>query len=189
MCVKLANENIHHNYIEDKMKKTIMLLTGLFLLSYLTIEAQPKMQNTQFGNMGRIKKALKLTPDQEKKFEDIKYKQQQEIIDIHAKIQKNRLDLKKMLTDNKVDQNTVLQLVDDNSKLQGEVKHAVAKGALDIYNILNDDQKPIWAKIMLRIGAGMQMKHKFAAGMARGMMRGHGMMNGQKPHIAPDAGK
>jgi len=165
------------------MKKSIMFIIGLFLLSYLTINAQPGPGNAPHGRMEGAKKMLKLTPDQEKKFDDITYLQQKEVIDVHSKIQKNRLDLKKILGDNKIDEKAILQLVDETSKLEGDIKHSATKRAIDVYNILNDDQKPVWIKMVMRAAGQMNMMR------GPGMMKGHGMMDGQWKHPAPDADK
>ena len=77
---------------------SLILLTNFSLFSQQTQDEQP-MGPREDG----IKKLLKLTAEQEKKFDDLVYQHKQEAVDIHAKIQKNRLELEKMVQDNKID--------------------------------------------------------------------------------------
>lgn len=155
------------------MKKISALLLGLFILTSFSLYAQPQMGKSAMGKGG--KKLLKLTTEQEKQFEDITYKHQQSVIDIHSKIQKNRLELKKMITDGKVDEKAILQLVDENTKLQNEIKTSSVKRWFEINKILNDDQKATWQKMLVRIVDNGPMK----AGM-QNMMNKRGMKNMQK---------
>ena len=118
------------------MKKLIVFILGVLLLGHVSIFAQQD-QDRPRGN--RIKEVLKLTPEQEKKFDDLKYEHQQGVIDIQAKIQKNRLELKKMIDDGKIDEKKIFQLTDDNTKLMGDIKHSATKHWLGVYKMLNDD--------------------------------------------------
>jgi Spy/CpxP family protein refolding chaperone len=167
------------------MKKLFGTLLLLFMLISITCNAQPmKGKGGMFNH--NIKTMLKLTPEQEKQFDDITYKNEQTAIDIKAKIQKNRLDLKKMISDKNLDESKTLQLIDENSKLQSEMKHDFAKRWIDIYKILNDDQKAIFMKGLShlidgvgRMGDRMGMEQDMM-GMGRDKMhqgmRGKGMM-------------
>lgn len=135
------------------MKKLLFSILSLILLSNFSLFAQPMQDEPPMGpRKGGIKKLLKLTAEQEKKFNDLSYQHKQQAVDIHAKIQKNRLDLEKMVNDNKIDEKKLFQLTDENSKLQGNLKNSAVKNWLEIYKILNDDQKAIWSKHLLQMG-------------------------------------
>ena len=155
------------------MKKLSIIIIAMLILGNITAFSQPDMGNIR-GN--RIKKALKLTPDQEKKFDDLKYQQQQGAIDIRAKIQKNRLELKKIMDSGTIDEKKVLQLTEENSKLQGDLKYSAVKQGLDVYKILNDDQKAVWTKFVSRMSDNGMMRGKMRAG-ARNSMQNRGMRN------------
>jgi len=162
------------------MKKVSALILSIIFLTSFTVFAQhAKGDMPPFQREGGIKKMLKLTPEQEKKFDDITYKQKQEVIDLHAKIQKNRLELKKMIDENAIDEKSVLQLTDDNSKLQGDIKHSVVKRMLDIYKILNDDQKAMFVKHIARMANPQVMKERFKNGARKFMMRNRAMRMNQ----------
>lgn len=158
------------------MKKLHVLILSVLLLGNFSIFSQPIQDDPPSGPRGnRIKELLKLTPEQEKKFDDLKYQHQQGVIDIRAKIQKNRLELKKMIDDGKIDEKKVLQLTDDNSKLQGDVKYSATKHWLDVYKILNDDQKTIFTKHLSKMTEPGMMEAKVKAGV-RKWMQDRGMM-------------
>jgi len=152
------------------MKKLLFSIFSLILLTNLTLFAQPKQDEPLMGpRHGGIKKQLKLTAEQEKKFDDFVYQHKQEAIDIRAKIQKNRLELEKMVNGNTIDEKKLFQLTDDNSTLQGNLKNSAVKSWLEIYKILNDDQKVIWSKHILQMGNFQAMREKM-----KGRMQGQG---------------
>lgn len=155
------------------MKNVIVLLLAILILGNVSIFSQ-RGQGEMDGN--RIKAVLKLTPEQEKKFDDLKYQHQQGAIDIRAKIQKNRLELKKLINDGKIEEKKILQLTNDNSKLQGDIKLSAVKCGLDIYKILNDEQKMIWTKHISRMIDTAPMKGRMKAGYQK-MMNKHDMKN------------
>ena len=152
------------------MKKVISIAAAIFLVAAVSLIAQP-MRGKGGMSHKNIKSMLKLTPDQEKQFDDITYKQQQAAIDLRAKMQKNRLDLKKMISEKTLDESKVLQITDENSKLQAELKRGMVTRWLDIYKILNADQKDIFMK-----GLSKMLDN----GMMSGRMAMHGRMMGNR---------
>ncbi len=170
------------------MKKLISFAIGAFLLINAAIYAQPAQPQKQAFGEGRLKALLKLTPDQEKKISDLRYQHQQSVLDMHNKIQKTQLELKKNVEDGKIDEKNILQMTDEISKLQGDIKYSQVKHWLEVYKLLNDEQKGIFKNHLLRmIGpggakAGMMMKmNRGGKGMMqkRGMMQRRGMMQGK----------
>jgi len=143
------------------MKKLCLSVLGMILLTNLAFFAQPAQNNMPMGQRHEgIKTLLKLTPEQETKFNDLTYQHRQEAIDVRAKIQKNRLELEKMVNDNKIDEKKLFQLTDENSKLQGNMKNSAVKNWLEINKILNDEQKAVWGKHMLRMAGPQGMRER-----------------------------
>lgn len=160
------------------MKKVIVLMLCTLLLGNILVFSQPD----QMGSRGeRIKALLKLTPEQEKKFDDLKYQHLQGAVDLRAKIQKNRLELKKIIDSGVIDEKKILQLTDENSKLQGDLKYSAVKRGLDVYKMLNDEQKEIWTKHFSRMTDPDVMKARMKAGARKMMMNEHGMRNMMRP--------
>ena len=157
------------------MKKLFIPILSIFLLANISLSAQPMKDAPQFGRRGEgIKKILKLTQEQEKKFDDLVYQRKQEVIDVHAKIQKNRLELKKMLDENKIDEKKLVLLTEENTKLQGNLKSSATKHWLDVYKMLNDEQKTIWTKHLSQMTNPQfikeRVKERFRGGIRNFMM-------------------
>jgi Spy/CpxP family protein refolding chaperone len=113
----------------------------------------------QFRGKGFIEK-LKLTPDQEKKFDDLRTQHQKDAVDFRAKIQKNRIDLHKIIKQGNIDEKKILDLTDENSKLQADMKRAGIKHWIDVYKMLNQDQQEIWVKALAKIGNPQMIKER-----------------------------
>jgi len=147
-------------------------LLAIFFIGTTMIFAQPQ-KNFKRGskdfNGFRVQTMLKLTDEQSEKFNDIKYNHQISVVDIQAEIQKNQIEVKKMMADNKIDSDKLLQLTNANSELHGKIKASKTQMWIDVYNILNDDQKETWTKTFNRLGRREG---------TRGIGFGHGIMKG-----------
>ncbi len=171
------------------MKRSLILsLVATLLLGSAAIFAQPQRnldRGTNWGNRGfdglRIQTMLKLTEEQSVKFNDIRYSHQMSVIDIQSEIQKNRIEVRKMMSDNKIDSGKLLQLTGANNELHGKIKTSRTQMWLDIYNVLNDDQKEIWTATFNRFG---QREGRRGIGSGRGHGRNNCMGNG-KPGFGP----
>ena len=117
----------------------------------------------------RVQTMLKLTDEQSEKFNDIKYTHQISVVDIQAEIQKNQIEVIKMMADNKIDSDKLLQLTNANSELHGKIKASNTQMWINVYNILNEDQKETWTKTFNRLGRREG---------TRGMGFGHGIRKG-----------
>lgn len=157
------------------MKKLWFSILSLILLTNFSLFSQPMQDGPPMGpREGGIKKLLKLTAEQEKKFDDLAYQHKQDAVDIHAKIQKNRLELEKMVDDNNIDEKKLFQLTDENSKLQGNLKNSAVRSWFEIYKILNDEQKAIWSKHILQMANPQaireRVKERIQSGIKNFMM-------------------
>ncbi|MFA3781548.1 Spy/CpxP family protein refolding chaperone [Melioribacteraceae bacterium 4301-Me] len=136
------------------MKKNMLLIAVATLISFGLISAQPnKPKRPMFQNMGRIFSQLNLTADQQKQINDIMYNQRQKAIDLQSSIEKNRLELQRMIRNNNIDDAKILSLVDDNSKLQAQLKSERVKSWLAVYKILTPEQRETWTKAFGKLGS------------------------------------
>lgn len=126
--------------------KNVKLILVIVLLTLISISAQPGLGNGMQGlKHGPIAK-LNLTPEQEKQFMDINLEHQEKMIDVKAQIEKNQVDMKKVMAEKNIDEKKLFDLTDANSKLQAQMKNFAVKKWLDIYKILDDEQKVTWKK-------------------------------------------
>ena len=167
------------------MKKHVSLMLAVVMLLSVALYAQPDQGGMGMGpRKGRqqLKDLLKLTPDQEKQIQELRYQHQKDAIDIRAQIQKNRLELRKMISEKNINEAKIFQLTDENSKLQGDLKHSAIKHFLDVYKLLDDNQKVIFAKHFEKFGDEKFMKGRMMLHMKDRQMGKRGMGAGPGPN-------
>lgn len=162
------------------MKKHVSLILAAVMFFSLALYAQPEQGEMEMGRP-HLKELLKLTPDQEKKIHELRYEHEKDAIDIRAKIQKNRLELRNMVAENNINESKIFQLTDENTKLEGDLKHSMVKHLLDVYKSLDDNQKAIFAKHFGELADGF-MREKMMQRMKDHPMERPGMEMRESPN-------
>jgi len=111
-----------------------------------------------------IAQKIGLTPDQQKRIEDIFLQSRVELIDKHAALEKQELMLEPLLSANPIDQGKALAQINKIADTRAELEKTNAKMLLGIRAVLSADQ---WTKL--------QSEHHFHTHGPDGMkMRHHG---------------
>ncbi len=87
---------------------------------------------------------LTLTPDQQKRMDDILQQSRLQLVDLKANVEKQELLMEPMLAANPPDTNKVLAQIDRTAQARAELEKARAKMLLSIRNVLTPDQ---WTKL------------------------------------------
>ena len=87
---------------------------------------------------------LTLTPDQQKRMDDILQQSRLQLVDLKANVEKQELLMEPMLAANPPDTNKVLAQIDLTAQARAELEKARAKMLLSIRNVLTPDQ---WTKL------------------------------------------
>ena len=87
---------------------------------------------------------LALTPDQQKRMDDILQQSRLQLIDLRANVEKQELLMEPMLAANPPDTNKVLAQIDHTAQARAELEKATAKMLLGIRDVLTPDQ---WTKL------------------------------------------
>jgi Spy/CpxP family protein refolding chaperone len=87
---------------------------------------------------------LTLTPDQQKRMDDILQQSRLQLVDLRANVEKQELLMEPMLAANPPDTNKVLAQIDHTAQARAELEKANAKMLLGIRNVLTPDQ---WSKL------------------------------------------
>ncbi|VAX18367.1 hypothetical protein MNBD_IGNAVI01-2065 [hydrothermal vent metagenome] len=165
------------------MKRSIIVsLLVTFFLGTAIMFAQPqKPFGPMMGQKGSggfmMQKMLNLTDEQTATFNDIRYKHQMEAIDLQAELKKNQAKVRKMMTDQNINSDELLQLTKANSEIMAKMRTSKTQMWLDVYNILNNDQKEIWTTRFSQFGNNGQGKGYRAGGRHHGR---HGCMGNNK---------
>ena len=106
---------------------------------------------------------LALTPDQQKRMDDILQQSRLQLVDLRANVEKQELLMGPMLAANPPDTNKVLAQIDHTAQARAELEKANAKMLLGIRNVLTPDQ---WSKLQTEERDNRRMR------MRRGDMPG-----------------
>jgi Spy/CpxP family protein refolding chaperone len=87
---------------------------------------------------------LTLTPDQQKRMDDILQQSRLQLVDLRANVEKQELLMEPMLAANPPDTNKVLAQIDHTAQARAELEKANAKMLLGIRSVLTPDQ---WTKL------------------------------------------
>jgi Spy/CpxP family protein refolding chaperone len=102
---------------------------------------------------------LTLSPDQQKRMDDILQQSRLQLIDLRANVEKQELLMEPMLAANPPDTNKILAQIDHTAQARAELEKANAKMLLGIRNVLTPDQ---WTKLQAEERDNrrrMRMKH------------------------------
>jgi hypothetical protein len=130
----------------------------------------------------KLKKKLNLTDEQKKKITDIKLNNEKTMIDLIADLAKAKLEMKVLLNGSNFNRNDYLAIQDKIMQKQNNIRMAVAKTKMDIYDLLDDSQKKIFIKTALQPHRFMDMKKHHEMMMKNKgkedhpMMKEHGML-------------
>lgn len=125
------------------MKFFIPMLVFVFATG---ISAQPGPERGMRDGRGVIKEKLNLTADQEKKIEELRTTHQKKMIDLRADMQKLHLEKKELLNKGNYDRKSFLALEDKIMKQKNVIETTVANHQMDVYELLDANQKVIWNK-------------------------------------------
>jgi Spy/CpxP family protein refolding chaperone len=87
---------------------------------------------------------LNLSPDQQKRMDDILQQSRLQLIDLRANVEKQEVLMEPMLAANPPDTNKILAQIDHTAQARAELEKANAKMLLGIRNVLTPDQ---WTKL------------------------------------------
>jgi len=171
------------------MKTTLMtIMLGLLVVagSAMAQTDQPKAQPMPRWKNARGANALKLTDQEKKDIQKIKYDLMQKQIDLRAKIAHARLDYTQLASADSPDEDAIVAKIDEIAKLQTQVKKNLLDGWFAVNKILTPDQQKIWKKVLEhpRMAArGMNMRMRTNARPFGGRNGSDGMMQWRRPSM------
>lgn len=161
------------------MKKSLVTFVSAVILFAALIQ-EVSAQEKYIPEKKGLKEKLNLTDVQEKQISEMKYNHEKRALDVRNEIKKNRLEIKNMIANNEVDEALFMNITKKNSDLQAELKEMKAEHWLNVYDILDTNQKKIWAEGFLRRGRKPDFHHE----------RGHSRRGGPgKGDFSPERGK
>jgi Spy/CpxP family protein refolding chaperone len=156
--------------MENKLKK-LTIIGGLVvaLVIAATINFYPQKVDQSRGQrfQGKMFEKLNLTDEQKDKIEQLGIEHQKAMIDLRADMLKKRLAMKELMNKGNYSRSDFLNMVNDINAARDKIATARANHRMDVYELLNDQQKKIFND------------HPMMMGGQRG--EGRGMFDGPSP--------
>lgn len=143
-------------------KIVITLIVALLVASPLS--AQKMKGKDKMPYMNR----LNLSDQQMDKLGELKAANQKKMIDFRYELQKAKLNLKELKRKGNYSRSDYLNAVSEVGKIKEKIETSMAGHRMDVYELLDNDQKEIWNKMDMHRGNKKGM-------MCRGMMRNREM--------------
>ena len=159
------------------LKKSLWIILPVLALFLAAAVAAP-----EFGRIlenPRIKKELKLTPEQEKSLKDLRFAAKEKSIDIDARIKKARLQMEQEMEKDEVDRDKVMGLLEETGKQQTELKKIAVGNMIEIKKILTPEQREKGKEMLAKWRAAKEKKGGMERPMGPGM-RGGEMRKGRE---------
>jgi Spy/CpxP family protein refolding chaperone len=144
--------------------KILLAVAAIFALSLFTNSfAQMERMKMREQMRDRIEEKLNLTDSQKAKIEELRVNHQKKMIDLKANLEKKEVELRALRKSDKLNRSDLLKLTKEISEIKNTMAVEMANHHMDIYELLDNNQKQIWRDMKpergMREGKGFRM-HK-----------------------------
>ena len=131
--------------------KVLVFITASTLILSCNIFAQEMMQQKkQFQK--QVHQQLNLTEEQQTKVDELKFAHQKEMIDLKANLEKKELDITELKSKGNYTRDEYLNKVNEIISARNKIALSVANHHMDVYQILDENQKKEWNKMSHQFG-------------------------------------
>lgn len=133
------------------MKSTKFIVLSLAMIIVVTTFSYPQMRQRNFDDMRQmVKNKLNLTPEQEKKISDLRFQHQEKLIDLTSDLKKKNLEKEKILSADVVKRDELIKVTKEIGELRNKVEVENINHQMDVYDILDANQKSVWKDMQLK---------------------------------------
>lgn len=129
------------------MKNTAIAVIALIFAITLFVDVQAQNRMHMKDRSDRISDKLNLTEDQSKQIDDLRNKYQEQMIDLRAEQQKARLENRNLRKSENLNRNDLLKQTQKMNNIRNKISEARANHFMDVYEVLSDEQRKIWADL------------------------------------------
>ena len=135
------------------MKRILAAVVAVSCLAAPLALAQPFMR----GNLPpEVAQRAGITPEQQKKIEQMKHDAEQQLIALRAEVQSQRLELKRLMQQTNPDERAVMAQLDKVTHAQGELKKNRVGLMLHVRALVGPDA---WQKLKTEMRAQFKWRH------------------------------
>jgi len=171
------------------MKTSLLTITLSILMivgGALAQTDQPQSKSKSKWENPRGTRGLKLSDEQKKDIQKIKYDLMQKQIDLRAKIAHARLDYGQLSSAESPDENAISSKIDEIARLQVQLKKNLLDGWFAVNKILTPEQQALWKKVLQH--PGMARRHAMLRMRTNARPFGDRMGNGMMQRRTPGMG-
>lgn len=121
---------------------------------------QERMNCRKDGNQFRIFQKLSLTETQQDQIVNLRLNHQMEMIDLKANLQKKKLEMSELKNNGNYTREDFLNKVEAINSVKDEIAISKANFQMDIYQLLDDNQKKEWNKCSFNFGDRKENRNK-----------------------------
>jgi Spy/CpxP family protein refolding chaperone len=138
---------------------SLISLTIILFLSFTIWNTAQQNNKSRDGQhrCERFAEKLNLTEDQQTAIEELKINNQKEMIDLQADLERKTLDLKELKSKGNYSRDEFLNRVEAVNNSKNNITLANANNRMDIYELLNAEQKKTFDKMGNRFGKHRKM--------------------------------
>jgi Spy/CpxP family protein refolding chaperone len=134
----------------------IIVLAGAFTF------AQRQKENRRDNKRENMIEKLNLTEEQQTQIEEIRFTHQENMIDLKADVEKKELTLKELQSTNNFSRSDYITNIEEIISAQNKIRLANANHHMDVYELLDAEQKETWNKMkLMKDGKHNKMKKHF----------------------------
>ncbi len=144
------------------MKRSILIVLGLIFLGFSanTIFAQQEqgmrkdmMKERMTERMkDKIADKLNLTDEQNNSIDELKFRHQKAMIPLKASVKEKEVEMNELKFKGNYTREQFISKVREINEIRDKIEIAQAEHQMDVYDLLNDEQKATWNKMKRNFG-------------------------------------
>jgi Spy/CpxP family protein refolding chaperone len=140
----------------------IRILAIVTIISALLVSqdlfAQEVMIQKRDRDRVKVHQKLNLTEEQQQKIDELRLGHQKEMIDLRANLAKKKLELSELKMKGNYTREQFLNKVNEINSAKNKIAIAQANHRMDVYQLLDDNQKKEWNKMSGKFGEVRKQK-------------------------------
>ena len=145
------------------MKNLIVVLTALFLITFVNQEIFAQQRGNWNRNNCRmnVKEKLNLTEEQQDKIESLRLAHQEKMIKFRADLDLKELEIKKLKSSDKMSRSEMIRIEKEINVIKNEMALERVNHQMDVYDNLDANQRTIWSEKPGKFGRKMNKRMCF----------------------------
>jgi Spy/CpxP family protein refolding chaperone len=141
--------------MRTKVFITIVILSVLVISHFLSAQ---EMRQERDRDQLKIHQKLNLTDEQQEKVDALKFDHQKEMIDLKANLEKKEIEMAELKNKSNYTREDFLNKINEIISARNEIALSLANHQMDVYQLLDDNQKKEWNKFSGEFGERRQKR-------------------------------